>query len=129
MEKNWPFFNSTMDILDMVISKVDPEISKVYEENLADFKLKRVGKKLRFQFDTVKKLNIIITPKEIINARKKFRKSVIVRNIYSEVLNILQAIVMKKLSSKKHSRIQKKYLQDAMMTSIAGISAAMKNTG
>jgi len=26
------FFNSTMDILDMVISKVDPEISKVYEE-------------------------------------------------------------------------------------------------
>ena len=28
MEKNWPFFNSTMDILDMVISKVDPEISK-----------------------------------------------------------------------------------------------------
>jgi len=31
MEKNWPFFNSTMDILDMVISKVDPEISKIYE--------------------------------------------------------------------------------------------------
>ena len=36
MEKNWPFFNSTMDILDMVISKVDPEISKIYEDNLAD---------------------------------------------------------------------------------------------
>ena len=28
MERNWPFFNSTMDILDMVISKVDPEISE-----------------------------------------------------------------------------------------------------
>ncbi len=35
MERNWPFFNSTMDILDMVISKVDPEISKVYESKLA----------------------------------------------------------------------------------------------
>ena len=46
MEKNWPFFNSTMDLLDMVISKVDPEISKIYEENLADENLKRVGKKL-----------------------------------------------------------------------------------
>ena len=34
MEKNWPFFNSTMDILDMVISKADPEISKIYENNL-----------------------------------------------------------------------------------------------
>ena len=26
MERNWPYFVSTMDILDMVISKVDPEI-------------------------------------------------------------------------------------------------------
>ena len=129
MEKNWPFFNSTMDILDMVISKVDPEISKVYESKLADEKLKSVGKKLRFQFESVKRLNTLITPNEIINARKKFRKSVIVRNIYSEVLNILQAIVMKKLLKKKNNKIQKKYLDDAMMTSIAGISAAMKNTG
>ena len=34
MEKNWPYFISTMDILDMVISKVDPEISVIYENNL-----------------------------------------------------------------------------------------------
>ena len=39
MEKNWPYFNSTMDLLDMVLSKVDPEISKIYEKNLADDKL------------------------------------------------------------------------------------------
>ena len=129
MEKNWPFFNSTMDILDMVISKVDPEISKIYEENLGDKKLKRVGKKLRFQFETIKQLNKNITPIEIIKARKEFRTSVIVRNIYSEVLNIIQATVMKKISNKKYKSNQKKYLNDALMTSIAGISAAMKNTG
>ena len=51
MERNWPYFVSTMDILDMVISKVDPEISIIYENNLADEVLKRIGKKLRFQFD------------------------------------------------------------------------------
>ena len=129
MEKNWPFFNSTMDILDMVISKVDPEISKIYEENLGDKKLKRVGKKLRFQFEAIKQLNKNITPMEIIKARKEFRTSVIVRNIYSEVLNIIQATVMKKISNKKYKSNQKKYLNDALMTSIAGISAAMKNTG
>ena len=129
MEKNWPFFNSTMDILDMVISKVDPEISKIYEENLGDKKLKRVGKKLRFQFEAIKQLNKNITPIEIIKERKEFRTSVIVRNIYSEVLNIIQATVMKKISNKKYKSNQKKYLNDALMTSIAGISAAMKNTG
>jgi len=129
MEKNWPFFNSTMDILDMVISKVDPEISKIYEDNLADDKLKRVGKNLRFQFYAIKKLNKKITPKEIIRARKQFRTSVIVRNIYSEVLNIIQAATMRKLSRKKYNLKEKKYLNDSLMTSIAGISAAMKNTG
>jgi len=128
MEKNWPFFNSMLDMLDMVISKADPDISKIYEEYLADENLKRVGKKLRFQFDTIKKINKKITPKEIIKSRKQFRTSVIVRNIYSEVLNIIQPIVIKKLRKSRNLK-DKKFLEDALMTSIAGISAAMKNTG
>ncbi len=128
MERNWPFFNSMLDMLDMVISKVDPQISEIYEEYLADESLKRVGKKLRFQFEVIKDLNKKITPKEILNSRKQFRTSVFVRNIYSEVLNIIQPIVIKKL--KKNSNVKnKKYLNDALLTSIAGISAAMKNTG
>jgi phosphoenolpyruvate carboxylase len=128
MERNWPFFNSMLDMLDMVISKADPEISKIYEEYLADESLKRVGNKLRFQFDVIKDLNKKITPREIVNSRKQFRTSVIVRNIYSEVLNIIQPIVIKKLKMNKNKQ-NKKYLNDALLTSIAGISAAMKNTG
>ena len=128
MERNWPFFNSMLDMLDMVISKADPEISKIYEEYLADEKLKRVGKRLRFQFDVIKNLNKKITPKEIIKSRKQFRTFIIVRNVYSEVLNIIQPIVIKKLKSNKDIA-NKKFLNDALLTSIAGISAAMKNTG
>ena len=129
MEKNWPYFNSTMDLLDMVLSKVDPEISKIYEKNLADDKLIRVGKKLRFQFDAVKKLNDQITPKEIFKQRKIFRGPAIIRNIYSEILNVLQAVVMNKLLKRNLNKKDKKDLNDAMMASIAGISAAIKNTG
>ena len=92
MEKNWPFFNSMLDMLDMVISKADPEISKIYEEFLADKKLQRVGQKLRFQFNTIRELNKKITPKEILKIRKEFRSKVLARNIYSEVLNIIQPI-------------------------------------
>ncbi len=128
MEKNWPFFNSMLDMLDMVISKADPDISKIYEEYLADEKLKRVGQKLRFQFQAIKELNKKITPSEIIKLRKEFRTSVIVRNIYSEVLNIIQPIVISKIKKNKKKN-NRKYLNDSLLTSIAGISAAMKNTG
>ena len=128
MEKNWPFFNSMLDILDMVITKADPEISKIYEEYLGDNALKRVGKKLRFQFDAIKNLNKKITTKEIILTRKQLRTLITVRAIYSEVLNIIQPIVIFKLKKNKKMS-EKKYLNDALLTSIAGISAAMKNTG
>ncbi len=129
MERNWPYFVSTMDILDMVISKVDPEISVIYENNLADPSLKRIGKKLRFQFEALVKLHNKITPKEVVKERKEFRKSLFIRNNYTEMLNILQANVMNKLTNKKYKNLDKKFLEDSLMTSIAGISAAMKNTG
>ena len=129
MERNWPFFISTMDILDMVISRVDPEISIIYENNLADNSLKRIGKKLRFQFDALVKLHNKITPKEIVKERKEFRKALFIRNNYTEMLNILQANIMYKLNTRKYKKLDKKFLDDALMTSIAGISAAMKNTG
>ena len=60
--------------------------------------------------------------------RKEFRSKVLARNIYSEVLNIIQPIVIYKLKKKKDKK-NRKYLEDALLTSIAGISAAMKNTG
>ena len=69
--------------------------------------LRKVGNKLRFQFHEIKKLNKQITPKEIIKARKEFRTSVIIRNIYSEVLNIVQAATMSKLSRKNYNKERK----------------------
>ena len=76
----------------------------------------------------IKELNKKITPKEILNSRKQFRTTIIVRSIYSEVLNIIQPIAINKLKNKNNAQ-NKKYLNDALLTSIAGISAAMKNTG
>ena len=45
------------------------------------------------------------------------------------MLNLLQANIMNKLNKKRYKKLDKKFLDDALMTSIAGISAAMKNTG
>ena len=84
---------------------------------------------MRFQFEALVKLHNKITPKEVIKDRKEFRKALFIRNNYTEMLNILQASVMNKLNNKKYKKLDKKFLDDALITSIAGISAAMKNTG
>jgi phosphoenolpyruvate carboxylase len=65
----------------------------------------------------------------VIKERKEFRKALFIRNNYTEMLNILQADIMNKLTNKRYKKLDKKFLEDSLMTSIAGISAAMKNTG
>ena len=52
-----------------------------------------------------------------------------IRNVYAEVLNILQADILKKLNNKMVNKKDKKLLRDAMLITIAGIAAAMKNVG
>jgi len=65
----------------------------------------------------------------ILEQRKEYRVSVRKRNTYAEVLNVLQADIMKKLYKNKLKIKNKKLLTDAMLVTIAGIAAAMKNVG
>ena len=129
MLKKWPYFYAMMDMLDMVLAKTDQRIIKFYEECLGDNNLKITGEKLRKQLSTLIYLNRKIIPNYILEQRKEYRDSIRKRNTYAEVLNILQADIMKKLYKKKLKIKDKKLLIDAMLVTIAGIAAAMKNVG
>jgi len=129
MLKEWPYFYAMMDMLDMVLAKTDQRIIKFYEECLGDKNLKNTGEKLRKQLSSLIYLNRKIIPNYILEQRKEYRDSIRKRNTYAEVLNILQADIMKKLYKKKLNVKDKKLLIDAMLVTIAGIAAAMKNVG
>ena len=129
MVVRWPFFNAQMDMLDMVLVKTDQRVSKLYEECLGDKNLKSTGERLRKELLSLIQVNKKIMPNYIIEKRKEYRKSIRIRNTYAEVLNILQADIMKKLNKPKLKIKDKKYLKDAMLITIAGIAAAMKNVG
>jgi len=129
MLKEWPYFYAMMDMLDMVLAKTDQRIIKFYEECLGDRNLRKTGEKLRKQLSTLIYLNRKIIPTYILELRKEYRDSIRKRNTYAEVLNILQADIMKKLYKKKLKNKNKKLLVDSMLVTIAGIAAAMKNVG
>ena len=118
-----------MDMLDMVLTKTDQRVIKFYETCLADANLKKVGEKLRKQLSFLIYLNKKIIPSYILEQRKEYRESIRIRNTYAEVLNLLQADIMKKLNQNKIKGESRKILTDAMLVTVAGIAAAMKNTG
>ena len=125
MISKWPFFYEMMDMLDMVLTKTDQRVIKFYEECLADDDLKKVGDDIRQKLSSLIILDKKIMPKHILNQRKEFRKSIKIRDTYAEILNLLQAHIMKKMNKKNKDEV----LMDSMIVTIAGISAAMKNTG
>ena len=129
MIKNWPFFYEMMDMLDMVLIKTDQRVIRYYEECLATPELKKIGNELRAKLTELIEINKKIIPNNIINQRKAFRKSIKLRNTYAEILNLLQADIMKRLNKKNINTKSKKILMDAMIVTISGISASMKNTG
>ena len=129
MIKNWPFFYEMMDMLDMVLIKTDQRVIRYYEECLATPELKKIGNELRAKLTELIEINKKIIPNHIINQRKAFRKSIKLRNTYAEILNLLQADIMKRLNKKNINTKSKKILMDAMIVTISGISASMKNTG
>ena len=118
-----------MDMLDMVLAKTDQRVIKFYEECLGDKKLIHTGEKLRKQLSSLIYLSKKIIPNYILEQRKEYRESIRIRNTYAEVLNILQADIMKKLNKRKLNIKNKSHLKDAMLITIAGIAAAMKNVG
>ena len=101
MLNHWSFFNAMMDMLDMVLTKTDQRVIKFYEECLGDSNLKNIGEKLRKQLSSLIYLNKKIIPSDILEKRKGYRESIRVRNTYAEVLNLLQADIMRKLKQKK----------------------------
>jgi phosphoenolpyruvate carboxylase len=129
MLNNWPFFYAMMDMLDMVLTKTDQRVIQFYEECLADHDLKKIGEKLRRQLLSLIYLNKKLIPKHILEQRKSYRESIRIRNTYAETLNLLQADIMRKLNKSNLKGKNRKILKDAMLVTIAGISAAMKNTG
>ena len=116
-------------MLDMILTKTDQRVIEFYEDCLADQELKKVGHNLRKKLSSLIDLNKKLIPSHILNQRKEFRKSIMVRDTYAETLNLLQADIMRKLNKKGLNKKQKETLMDAMIVTITGISAAMKNTG
>ena len=109
MFKKWPFFYEMMDMLDMVLTKTDQRVIKYYEDRLGNNELKKVGEELRNKLNLLISINKKIIPKNILNQRKNFRKSIMLRNTYAEILNLLQADIMSKFYYKNYLIKTKKY--------------------
>ncbi|WP_415887190.1 phosphoenolpyruvate carboxylase [Neptuniibacter sp. QD37_6] len=125
MYQKWPFFRSTIDMLEMVLAKSDRNISAYYDEQLVSEELGVLGSSLRQRLgDIVGLINQIKEQDGLLDASPVIRQSIDVRNPYIDPLHFLQAELLHRDRNQPNER-----LEQALMVTMAGISAGMRNTG
>ena len=125
MEKNWPYFKASMGSIEMVFSKSNPNISAIYDERLVDDDLKHLGQLLREKYQQTMTLLLSITGHTIpLENVPIVRQSVDVRNTYVVPLNLLQVELLSRIREQNNDTVL-----DALLVTINGIAAGMRNTG
>lgn len=127
MCREWPFFSTRLGMLEMVYSKCNMEIAKYYDQRLVDEELLPLGELLREQLQKdIKAVLNVENNENLMQSDPWGLESIRLRNIYVEPLNMLQAELLYRTRKCETPPAE---LEEALMVTIAGIAAGMRNTG
>lgn len=126
MYKEWPFFQSTVDLIEMVLGKADIPIAKHYDEVLVSESRRELGAELRRELMMTEKHVLVVSGHEKLSENNKsLRRLIESRLSYLNPMNMLQVEVLRRLRRDDENN----KLRDALLITINGIAAGMRNTG
>ncbi|OOF31051.1 phosphoenolpyruvate carboxylase [Salinivibrio proteolyticus] len=127
MCREWPFFSTRLGMLEMVFTKTNLDIAKYYDQRLVDESLWPLGESLREQLrQDIQVVLAVENSDNLMEQNPWGAEAIRLRNIYVEPLNMLQAELLYRT---RQSEQGDQSLDDALMISIAGIAAGLRNTG
>lgn len=132
MLSQWPYFQTLVDMLEMVLSKSDSHVALYYESHLTeDENLKVLGEELRQRLKkAVQTLLALKGESKLLSSNDVLDQSMKVRKPYLLPLHLLQAELMKR---RRHylatQQTEHSPIDHALMVSITGIAAGLRNTG
>ncbi len=125
MSRDWPFFATRVSMLEMVFAKADSGLSAYYDEKLVSAPYRDIGERLRGQLAAdIEVVLELLDETELLQHQPWPRESIQLRNIYTDPLNFLQAELLE-----RNRKQQDDVIDRAIMVTIAGIAAGMRNTG
>ncbi|ROM30268.1 phosphoenolpyruvate carboxylase [Pseudomonas protegens] len=128
MREQWPFFRTRIDMLEMVLAKADADIARSYDERLVEAELLPLGEHLRDLLSQACAVVLGLTGQSQLLAHSPDTLEFIrLRNTYLDPLHLLQAELLAR--SRKQQAPQGSPVEQALLVSVAGIAAGLRNTG
>ena len=128
MRAEWPFFRTRIDMLEMVLTKADASIAKLYDNRLVANELQALGTTLRdFLTQSCAAVLAVTEQSQLLAHSPQTLESISVRNTYLDPLHLLQIELLAR--SRAGQEMPAGSLEQAMLVSVAGIAAGLRNTG
>ncbi|MFL1492659.1 phosphoenolpyruvate carboxylase [Pseudomonas antarctica] len=128
MREQWPFFRTRIDMLEMVLAKADADIARLYDERLVQPDLLALGAHLRDLLSQACSVVLGLTGQsQLLGHSPDTLEFIRLRNTYLDPLHLLQAELLAR--SRQQEAAQDSPLEQALLVSVAGIAAGLRNTG
>lgn len=131
MYEHWPFFHSTLSNIEMTLAKADFQIARQYAERAPDRKLsRRIFKLLADEHQRTCRVVLQITgEKRLLDNSPVLQRSIEVRNPYVDPMSYLQVELLARSRAGKVPAEDREKLLYAILLTINGVAAGMRNTG
>lgn len=128
MYREWPFFHTRISMLEMVYAKSDIAVSAYYDKHLVAPELQPLGEELRGELtrdiDTI--LSISHDKALMDDVRANVAGNVALRASFTLPLNLLQVELLRRTRALEGEHPT---LEQALMVTISGIAAGVRNSG
>jgi phosphoenolpyruvate carboxylase len=131
MYKNWGFFRSLIDNVQMTTAKADMWIALEYSFLVKPREVgKRIFQQIRDEYELTKGIILRITEQEkILDNNPSLQRSIELRDPYVDSLSYIQVGLLRRLNKGDFQEGEESKLMENLKLSINGIAAGMKNTG
>jgi phosphoenolpyruvate carboxylase len=125
--KDWHFFRTFISNVEMTLAKTDLAIAQRYVDELVDPSLHKIFKQIKSEFDlTVKELLLMTSKAEILGNQPILARTLQIRDTYLAPLQLLQISLLKRVRNQKEVD---PLLARALLLTINGVAAGLRNTG
>jgi phosphoenolpyruvate carboxylase len=132
MAREWPFFNTMLANVQNALGKADMGIAQEYAALVQDPELRTdIFDRIRGEFERTRSRILELTEQtDILDNEPVLQRAIRLRNPYVDPLNFIQIELLKRLRALPEDEGEPRAeLMDAMVVTINGIAAGLRNTG